>query len=204
MLGTSRQRLDDRAERLLLALPNYVAARRATLERLANRLIHPREFLLRSRNQIDLLAHRLEAPLPNRVREAQLRLENLSSRHGGALPGYSAERRSTLERLANRLIHPREFLLRQRNQIAVLSHRLDGPPASQLREARLRLENLSARLQSLSYEAVLQRGFVLVTTPKGVPILSAAKIKPGDALNLKFHDGNVAAKAAPQQQSLDL
>jgi exodeoxyribonuclease VII large subunit len=56
----------------------------------------------------------------------------------------------------------------------------------------------------VSYESVLRRGFVLVTTPKGTPILSATKVVPGAALNLKFHDGEVAAKAAAQQGALDL
>jgi len=225
LLGTARQRLDDRSERLTIALPNYTAARRAGLERLAGRLIHPREFLLRSRNQIALLSHRLEAPLPGRLRESGFRLDNLGSRLGGALsqmttqsrarldrterlllalPNATAVRRSGLERLAARLIHPREFLLRHRNQLAVISHRLDTPPASRLRESRLRLENLSARLGAVSYESVLQRGFVLVSTPRGIPILSAAKISPGDALSLKFHDGVISARAIPKQGELDL
>jgi exodeoxyribonuclease VII large subunit len=204
LLGTARQRLDDRAERLSLALPNYAAAQRSALERLAGRLIHPREFLLRQRNRIALLSHRLEAPLPGRLREANFRLENLGPRLTGALPNISADRRAAVERLANRLIHPREFLLRQRNQIDLLAHRLDGPPTGRLREAGLRLENLGARLNAVSYQAVLQRGFVLVTSPKGAPILTAAKIKPGDALNLNFHDGTVAARSAPQQGLLDL
>jgi exodeoxyribonuclease VII large subunit len=182
LLGAARQRLDDRAERLLLALPNYTHARRAALERLAARLIHPREFLARQRNQVALLSHRLDAPLPARIRETHLRLQNL----------------------ATRLIHPQEFLARQRNRIDTLSHRLQVPPATRLSEAKLRLENLSARLNAVSYESVLQRGFVLVTTQKGTPILTAAKINPGDALNLKFHDGDIAAKAAPRQGMLDL
>jgi exonuclease VII large subunit len=45
---------------------------------------------------------------------------------------------------------------------------------------------------------------VLVTTLKGTPILSASKVAPGAALNLKFHDGEIAAKAAPKQGLLDL
>ncbi len=204
LLGTARQRLDDRAERLLLALPNYAAARRSALERLAGRLIHPREFLLRQRNRIALLSHRLETPLPGRLREGGFRLETASARLSSALPGIAAERHAAFERLANRLIHPKEFLIRQRNQIDVLSHRLEALPATRLREAGLRLENLSARLQSVSYQSVLRRGFVLVTTPKGAPISTATKIKPGDALTLNFYDGEVAARAAPQQGSLDL
>jgi exodeoxyribonuclease VII large subunit len=41
LLGTARQRLDDRAQRLALALPNLLAVRRAAVERCAARLPHP-------------------------------------------------------------------------------------------------------------------------------------------------------------------
>ncbi len=168
------------------------------------RLIHPREFLLRQRNQIALLSHRLETPLPVRLRETHFRQENLASRLDAGLFQLTRQSRTGIERLADRLIHPREFLLRNRNALAVLSHRLQTPPATRLSEAGLRVENLGTRLNSVSYQAVLQRGFVLVTSPKGAPILSSSKVKPGDALKLKFHDGEIAARAAPQQGMLDL
>jgi exodeoxyribonuclease VII large subunit len=225
LLAVARQRLDDRAERLALALPNYTAACRAALERLSGRLIHPREFLLHQRNRLALLQHRLNAPLPARLREARLRLENLASRlpaglaatarqsHARlvqterqllALPGLTAARRGALERIAGRLIHPRETLLRQRNQVAMLSHRLEAPPSRKLQDARMRLENLGSRLDSVSYEAVLRRGFVLVTSPRGRPIPDAAKVRPGDDMRLNFHDGEVPVRALPQQAALDL
>jgi exodeoxyribonuclease VII large subunit len=174
--------LAQKAARLTGALAHAATGARARLDRAANKLPN----------------------LPTLLGAARQRLDDRAERLGLALPNYAAARRATLERLGNRLIHPREFLLRQRGRVDLLSHRLEGPPVSRLREGRLRLENLAARLQSVSYEAVLQRGFVLVTTPKGVPILTAAKVKPGDALYLKFHDATLAAKAAPQQASLDL
>jgi exodeoxyribonuclease VII large subunit len=204
LIGAARQRLDDRAERLGLALPNYAAAKRGALERLAGRLIHPREFLSRHRSSLRILGHRLEAPLPARLRELKLRLDDRAERLARALPHYTAARRGTLEKLTGQLIPPRAFLERKRNNLDRIYYRLEAPLPAQLREARLRLENLTARLHSVSYESVLQRGFALVTTPKGVPILAAGKIKPGEALNLKFHDGEISARAAGKQGVLDL
>jgi exodeoxyribonuclease VII large subunit len=142
--------------------------------------------------------------LPNLIGTARQRLDDRAERLALALPNYAAARRSALERLANRLIHPREFLGRQRHNLSLLEHRLQAPLPARLRECRLRLDNFSNRLGSVSYAAVLQRGFVLVTTLKGAPILSATKVTPGAALTLKFHDGEIAAKAAGQQGMLDL
>jgi exodeoxyribonuclease VII large subunit len=137
ILGTARQRLDDRGERLALALPNYVVVQHRRLDSLANRLRHPREILAAHQNRLSLIAHRLDAPLPGR-----------------------------------------------------------------LREARLRVETFAARLDSVSYQSVLARGFALVTNAKGTAIASAAQVAPGAALTIKFSDGDVAVKAAPVQGSL--
>jgi exodeoxyribonuclease VII large subunit len=139
ILGAARQRVDDRAERLTLALPNFLNLRRGGYERQAARLIHPREILARRGAEISLLAQRLQTPLPNR-----------------------------------------------------------------LREAGLRLESLGARLNAVSYQSVLARGFALVATAKGAPVTTAAAVVLGAALTLKFADGDVAVRAAGAQGTLPL
>jgi exodeoxyribonuclease VII large subunit len=141
--------------------------------------------------------------LPGLIGAARQRLDDRAERLGLALPNYAAARRSALERMAGRLIHPREILGRKRNEVLILAHRLDVPLPARLREAGLRVENFAARLGAVSYEAVLSRGFVLVTSVKGVPVLSAGKVGPGDALSLRFYDGEVAVKAAGKQGVLD-
>jgi exodeoxyribonuclease VII large subunit len=173
--------LAQKSARLTGALAHAATAARARLERAVSKLPN----------------------LPYLLGTTRQRLDDRSERLILALPNFTAARRSALERLANRLIHPREILLRQSNQLALLSHRLEVPPATRLQQARSRLENLSTRLNAVSYESVLQRGFVLVTTPKGTPILTASKIKLGDTLTLKFHDGVIGAKAAAKQGVLD-
>ena len=178
-----------------------------------------------ARARLDRASHLLP-DLPGLLGTARQRLDDRAERLLLALPNYVSQRRAALERLAGRLIHPREFLLGQRSRVALLAHRLEAPwparlqsrrdridglwhrletqPGARLRESRLRLEHLSARLQAVSYQAVLRRGFVLVTRPTGAPVVSAAKIKAGDALELKFHDGDVPAEALARQGSLGL
>jgi exodeoxyribonuclease VII large subunit len=175
ILGAARQRVDDRAERLALALPNFLAARKGFFDRLAARLIHPREFLVRRGADLALLLHRLAASWPHVLRDAQ----------------------KALDGEAVRLTHPGERLAMRRHGVLLLAQRLQAPLPGRLREAKLRLENFSARLDAVSYTAVLARGFALVTNAKGAAISSAAAIAPGAALNLKFADGEVAVKAGP-------
>ena len=64
-----------------------------------------------------------------------------------------------------------------------------------LREARARLEGLAGRLDSVSPEAVLRRGYALVSDPSGHPLTSAAAVRPGARLRLRFADGTVGATA---------
>ncbi len=68
-------------------------------------------------------------------------------------------------------------------------------------DAATRLENLFARLESVSPKRVLERGYALVRDAGGVPITAAAGAVAGSALRIEFADGEVAAHvdgAAPK------
>ena len=144
LLATWRQRLDDRAERLRLALPRFVAAKGERLPVLGERL------------------------------------------RGGL----------------------RQALAKQGTLAAsVLTRLRPAPLQARMREARARLEGLAARLESVSHEQVLARGYALVLDRKGNLLPRAAAIAPGMALTLKLADGEVAATAddgKPRQSSLPL
>jgi exodeoxyribonuclease VII large subunit len=180
ILGAARQRLDDRNERLILALPNFLAARRGRLDRLTLR--HPREIISELRGRIAVLAQRLTVALPALLRAGGKRLD---------AAGY-------------RLTHPGSEIALRRGRVDMLAQRLSAPLPGQLREARLRLDTVAGRLDSVSYERVLARGFALVTTAKGTPVTAAAKVAPGATLSLRFADGEVAVRAEKKTAQLDL
>jgi len=193
LLGSARQRLDDRAERALLALPALVARRRMVLTAIERRLPDPRGLTAAARETI-------------RDRDLRLRL---------SAPGLVAARRSGLDMTSHRLtgaVHRALTLLRGQadRTIARLS---EAPLRSSLREARAHLAGIGPRLEAASPMALLKRGYVLVTTPAGVPVTTAASVKPGGKLRLHFGDGEVdavahggpaRARTAPGQERLDL
>jgi exodeoxyribonuclease VII large subunit len=47
-------------------------------------------------------------------------------------------------------------------------------------------------LETLSHRSVLQRGFALATRPDGTLVRAAAGLAEGDALRLRFADGEAA------------
>jgi exodeoxyribonuclease VII large subunit len=193
LLGSARQRLDDRTERALLALPSLVARRRVVLTSVERRLPDP---------------HKLTAAAQEAIRDRSLRLR-LSA------PGLVATRKSSLEMTAHRLagaVQRALTMLRGRAE-RVTGRVSDAPLRAALREARAHLAGLGPRLDAASPMALLQRGYVLVTNPAGQPVTSAASVKPGGRLRLHFGDGEVDAvaqggtsrgRSAPAQDQLDL
>ncbi len=175
LLGTARQRLDDRSQRLALSLPNLLAARRAALDRAAARVPDLPGLLARARQVLDDRAGRLRTALPSLLatRRSALLLggERLRSAVRHAVAGRAAAAARVLPRLSDTALR------------------------SRLREARARLSGASSGLEALSYARVLERGFALVSDTEGHPLTSAKSIKPGAALRLRMADGEVRATA---------
>ena len=151
LLGTARQRLDDRGERLRMALPNLLAARRAALVR----------------------AERGLPDLPALVRARRDRLLLAGTRLAGALRQSVA----VTHKRANR----------------TLARLTPAPLQAGMREARVRLEGMSARLESVSPEAVLKRGYALIFDAAGHPLTTADTLAKGTHVRIHFADGDVRA-----------
>jgi exodeoxyribonuclease VII large subunit len=173
LLGGARQRLDDRAERFALALPNLLHKRRAALE---------------ERRLPDLPA--LIAGCRERVQERGVRLII-------ALPNFVARRHAALDLCGEKLVACLRHAVSRIHNAAgrTLTRLSEAPLRGKLRETRARLEGTAARLESVSPLAVLQRGYALVSDPAGHPLTSAAKVTPGARLRLRFADGEVGATA---------
>ena len=175
LLGQARQRLDDRAERLRMAPRNLLMMRRAEWRHAAERLPAPAVWL---------------EGLNLRVREAETRLRL-------GLPQLLGLRRNAMalaaQGLGSGVRHRVSVLAQAEGRVSARLH--PAPVLAGQREARARLEGFAARLDSVSYMAVLARGFALVSDPSGHPLTRAAEVAPRTALRLRFADGTVAATA---------
>ncbi len=171
LAGAARQRLDDRAHRLDLALPS--------------RLRHAAQAVAEHRARLGLA---LPALLAAR-RTALVTAERHMPAPAGVLSGARHRLAAATAGLPTGLRH------------AVQRHRIDAGPTlvrlhpaplhSRLREATTRLEGLSARLVGADPRAVLARGYALVTDRAGRPVTSAAAVRPTARLRLEFGDGAV-------------
>jgi exodeoxyribonuclease VII large subunit len=152
--------------------------------------------------------------IPARVLDLRRRLDEAGESLPDALRHFVRGKR---DRLATMIVpHPREGIAARRHALALLEGRhaaalarriqqargaralqafSAAPVLALLRERRARLEGAAGKLESLSYHAVLARGFALVRDAKGEPLTRAADVAPGAALNIAFADGHVAATA---------
>jgi len=219
LLGGARQRLDDRAERLTMALPNLLAARRSSLDR-AERAIPDAPGLLRAariavadrglrlnlalpalvaaRRSALVRAERAIPDLPALLRGVGMTLADRSVRLGLALPNLVVARRGALGAVHLDAALRHAVARHRRAASAALARLSPAMLQSGLREAATRLDAARARLDSASYEKVLERGFALVTDGGGHPITRAAGVRPGARLHIRFADGTLQANADPK------
>ncbi len=197
LLGTARQRLDDRGQRLGMAAVNVLAARRATVQHAAARLPQPGQTVAAARQSVADRALRLRLALPQLLAGRRAAL-NEAERHMPQPASLLAARRAALALSDARLAAGLRHSLAARAALAARTlPRLTAAPAeARLREARARLEGFSARLESVSHHAVLARGYAAVFGADGTLLTAAAAVKPGAALKISFADGDVRAIAA--------
>jgi exodeoxyribonuclease VII large subunit len=157
--------------------------------------------------------------LPGLVGRMRQRLDEWVERLGRAPAEALRRRHAPLAQLAVRLRHPREVIAAHRATLRLAETRAGAgfrarierartalarrgalsaaPVQALLRHDRTRLRALAARLEAVSYQAVLARGFALVTrAADGSVVAAAAAVAPGDRLRLTFADGAVATTAS--------
>jgi exodeoxyribonuclease VII large subunit len=196
LLGGARQRLDDRAQRLAMALPNLLAARRAALAR-AERGIPDLPGMVRAAHQaIEARSLRLVLALPNLVRARRAALVQVELRTPNP-QSVAAARQAAVALAGSRLGGAlRQTATRQQGRAGAIFARLSPAPLhADLRESRARLAGLAARLESVSAQAVLARGYALVLDTEGQAVTSAAQVVPGGRLRLRFGDGEAGVIA---------
>jgi exodeoxyribonuclease VII large subunit len=149
--------------------------RRLQLQSAAGRLPKPDALLARARQRLDLASERFGGSLSRMLSRKRARFDQAG---GGLRPA------TLLREIAGR-----------RGEVTRLAERLGPAMDRRLRRAQDALNQQARVLQSVSYERVLARGFALVTRADGALVRSAAGVADGDALRLRFADGEVAAMA---------
>jgi len=189
--------LSETEERLQRALARLLAQGRERLENLEASL-HRRmgESQDRLREKLAGLARPL-ARFEDRLGFEILGLDQLTARlnRGGheILAGRRARLAAALQAL--RLSAPAAWLAEAGKDLAGLDDRGRAAWTSRLAENRARLALLSARLGDLSPQAVLKRGYALVTRPgQTAPVTAGRALSPGEAVQVQLAEGGFISR----------
>ncbi|WP_323761542.1 exodeoxyribonuclease VII large subunit [Maricaulis sp.] len=166
--------LDQLGGRLVAGLSRHIERRRTELRSAARALPRPAALMELKRQRFDMIADKLDPALLNHAAEKRNRLLVLAAGlKPAALSRDLRQKRTLLDERAQRL----------------------GPAAARLRGDRQRdLDNWAARLESLSHQSVLKRGFVLVRDRAGKLVRSGGSLMEGAGIDLVFADGERAAR----------
>jgi exodeoxyribonuclease VII large subunit len=173
LIEDAERRLDDRAERLELCARAYLDKRAARVAELGARLRHPKEVLVQAEGRLDAAVRALSAAMRTVLVAERGRLDRTTARLRVRPLAAKAEQ---LERDAD-----------------ALATRMDRAYAAAVDGAGARVATAARVLESLSYRAVLGRGYAVVADADGTPVTSAAEAGPGRAVRLVFHDGERGA-----------
>lgn len=167
----------------------------ATVADLSRRLaVQKQRMIERPAEQLASLGRALPKP-QELLGLAMQKFDDLSDRLPRALRFVAAEKAQVLARVAGHLSPGRL------EQSFKFSWRELGVSASRVAPAFLRgVEEKSARfsstarlLESVSFERILDRGFVLVTDSQGQAIVRGGNLQTGEAISLRFSDTRVSA-----------
>ncbi|MEX1109014.1 MAG: exodeoxyribonuclease VII large subunit [Dongiaceae bacterium] len=182
--------------RLMGAMTRWITWRRDQLQGLARGLPDPRRLLQELTQRLDDWMERLAATRVDLIARRRERLANLAGSLRTpdqliALKGQALGH--ALERLQAGL--ERDLTARRHRFDRTAAGLRPGLVHDRLARGREALATAAGLLNSLSYENVLQRGFVLAMGPDGRPVTMAASVDPGMALTLQFRDGKVRTRA---------
>ncbi len=153
-------------------IADFVADVRAATPSMAAELAVPEREQLRV--SLAALLRRLSASLENGQRVRRMRWERLCASRALAAPDQV-------------LLEPR------RAALDALGARLAAAGGAMLDGRRRKLDAITASLRAMNPEAVLARGYAIVTGPGGALLTSAKGAKPGDAIGVRLSDGTLTA-----------
>ena len=167
-----REQLSGIADALTLAARRFVEDRMQRVDYLGRRLVHPGE---RIKTRLEQLTH-LQARLRN-AQQSQLRAQLLR-----------------IDALRSALLSGRPEIGRLHGHCEELALRLKNANGRYLDQKQRLLASLSANLAHLNPEAVLTRGYAIVTREDGLIVRDSAELDVGNSVDLRLGRGHAGAR----------
>jgi exodeoxyribonuclease VII large subunit len=162
-----------------------------------------RQCLNQRSQHLDWLAQRLQHPA-QRLAQQRAGLLNLQRRLDSGLTQASMRGRNTLADLTRRLLLTRPDISRLARRLEALAPKLQGQWQETLNCKSGDLARLAASLLHLNPDAVLARGYSIVTNAAGSILCDSRLLEPNDQITVFFHCGRADATITSVTREADL
>jgi len=159
----------DFEKRLISSSSRMLEQYKIKLESLARSLGNPQVLLETSMQKLDFLSSKLDMELKTWLQKKELLLKDLSAK-----------------------LSPQNMLLRienTSNTLAGHSERLENSKCKNINDNKIKLENISHMLESLSFERVLDRGYAVIFNEKDEIISSINNLSENQRVKIRLKDG---------------
>ena len=173
LVGTSTQQLDVEVDRLVLAIHGFAQTLSQDVAKLDAGLVDPRRQIANTGKQLAETGRALEFAFQQNVRLHEVWFKGIQTRLGETLLEQAIAARQT---------HVDDLVPRFDTSI----YRILADLGAATRQG-------ASLLESLSFEQVLERGYVVVYDSAGHPISRGGELENDDAVALQFADVNVNA-----------
>jgi exodeoxyribonuclease VII large subunit len=196
--------VDGQGNRLLRGLESAIRQRRQRLGDLSRALPRPAHLLDTPRQRLDVVADRLPKALISGVQKRRVALSELAGAlRPRVLRGVLQDRAARLERASGRITPERVLMdiARKREAQAALAQRLDRAARQNFEALRTRLDAQARMLDTLSYQATLQRGYAVVRSEDDALVTARSDAARAALLEIEFADGKLQVRpdgAAPR------
>jgi exodeoxyribonuclease VII large subunit len=211
--GELQERMTMLGGRLTRGLLRGVERQKIELRAASARLPRAETLLALPRQRMDIIEARFVPSLRVLMTAKSQRLVAVSGRlrpqvlasdigrRTASVTGLGLRLEAAMQR---RLALARDKIAQDQRTVNVSFLRLKTAIAAKLRQTVTSFETKSALLEALSYKAILERGFAVVRTDKGVLVRDKASVKSGAHLTITLHDGELKVRegGGPIQGSL--
>jgi exodeoxyribonuclease VII large subunit len=199
VIGELRAAVMDYARRLMRCIDHGVDVRRTRLEAASRGLPRPADLLALASQRFDLASGRLGAALERNASAHERDLMRAGARLTPALLArpqqVKAERLAELSARLELAARRAPAAAARRSRLPELEARLEGSVTRRLQRAAERLSAVDKLRVSLNPDRPLELGFARVRHADGRLVRRASELAPGEALALKFIDGEVGVRA---------
>lgn len=169
------------------ALRAQLADTASALRRCARRVLEGKS------QQLDWLARRLRHPAQGIAAQREA-LRQQQRRLTAAFAADSAARRKHVAALAQRLLLARPDASRAARRVDALAGRIAGARHALIADKAARLATLASSLEHLNPQAVLARGYSIVSDDAGRIVTDCTTLEPSQRIAVSFHRGRALAR----------